>query len=1138
MRADLIPAPQHRKQHWRGVSGSALSWALAEAAQSHNKPLLFIAESPQVAHDVETALQFFLRRIPILHFSDWETLPYDHFSPQREIVSSRLRALHQCGQLSRYVLITSLNTAIQRICPPQFLHHYALQLHCGMQISLPQLLENLTRSGYQPAEIVEEPGSFARRGAIVDFFPMGMDSPLRVEWFDDTIDSIRTFDPQNQRTIDRVESIASLPAHEFPFDETARTRFESAWFRHFPRAATRAPLLLAVKKGIAAAGMDYYLPLFFSRTAHLFEFLPADTLIVAPHDIVTRQQQFLTQVTTRYEALRHDVMRPLLQPEALFLNQQELQQAMRPFTRVGISVDGVGHGVDFGARALPEIILSHRHRETQLRSFLDTYQEKYRILFALGTKTRLDLIAHLLSMHTEMVEYPVDWDTFFESDARCSLIHFSLPQGFIHDDARIVVVSERELFGQISNIQQQKRRKADAEASIHYLAELDPGALVVHARYGIGRYLGLESFAEQGVLAEFLKLVYAHDAELFLPVNQLHLLSRYSGIDAENVTLDHLGSKRWTQACAKAHRQVRDHAADLLKIYAQRAHHQGLRCTKPSSEYTDFCTAFPYPLTTDQQRAITEMERDLQSDKAMDRLICGDVGFGKTEVAMRAAFLAAENGYQVAILTPTTLLVQQHAEVFGERFEDTPFTLETLSRFSSSRENAAVIEKISLGKVNIVIGTHALLQQKVQFSNLGLVVIDEEHRFGVKQKERFKQLRAEVDVLALTATPIPRTLNISLAGVSDLSIISSPPTNRHAIRTFIHEYSESLIREAIAREMLRAGQVYFLHNRVETIEQRAEELQQLLPQLRLGVAHGKMRETMLEHTMRDFYHQRFDVLVCTTIIETGIDVPNANTILIERADRFGLAQLHQLRGRVGRSDRQAYAYLLTPPPQSLTRDAQRRLEAIAQAQQLGAGFTLATHDLEIRGAGELLGAKQSGTIERVGFSMYQKLLAQAVKALQDGVDIGLETTDENVDIDLGMTAILPDDYVADVPQRLIFYKRLAEATSDGIEALRAELQDRFGPLPEAATQLLAQNHLRCRAEPLGVKRITANARGASIRFHALANVDPAKLVALVQQEPLRYRLHQNDRLDIVEAFDSSQARVDTLMALLGTLAAT
>ena len=1141
LRLPSLPATAG-KQHWGNLPGAALSLAIAEAASSAKRFTLLLTADSQSAERLEQELSFFAPELPVLHFPDWETLPYDLFSPHQDIISQRISALYRLPSLSHGVLVVPITTALHRLPPKRFLLGSSLVLDVGQRIDVDEMRARLEAAGYRYVDTVYEHGEFAVRGALIDLFPMGSKQPFRIDLFDDEIETLRTFDPETQRSIDKVESIKLLPAREFPLEKKAVTDFRGRFRERFDVDFRRCPIYQDLSTGITPAGIEYYLPLFFEETATLFDYLPQDTQVFSLPGIEKAAEQFWLDARNRYDERRVDPERPLLPPADIFLPVEDCFARLKDWPRVVISPEDVEPGVGrtrFEANALPDLAIQAKTSEplAALRRFIEEYPG--RVLFCAESAGRREVLLELLARLKLKPREVEGWPQFCASKERLGITIAPLDEGLQLAD--IALIAESPLFGQ--RIMQRRRREKTRDAGdnvIKNLTELREGAPVVHIDHGVGRYLGLVTMEFDGQAAEFLALMYAEEAKLYVPVASLHLIARYTGSDDALAPLHRLGSETWQKAKRKAAEQVRDVAAELLDIYARRAAREGYAFRDPKADYETFSAGFPFEETPDQQSAIEAVREDMLAAKPMDRLVCGDVGFGKTEVAMRAAFIAVHGGRQVAILVPTTLLAQQHYNSFRDRFADWPVTVEVMSRFKSAKEVSAAIEQLAEGKIDIIIGTHKLLQDDVKIKNLGLVIIDEEHRFGVRQKEALKALRSEVDILTLTATPIPRTLNMAVSGMRDLSIIATPPARRLSVRTFVMEQNKPTIKEALLRELLRGGQVYYLHNDVKTIEKCAADLAELVPEARIGIGHGQMNERELEQVMGDFYHKRFNVLIASTIIETGIDVPSANTIIIERADKFGLAQLHQLRGRVGRSHHQAYAYLLTPPRKQMTDDAQKRLEAIANAQDLGAGFVLATHDLEIRGAGELLGDGQSGQIQAVGFTLYMEMLERAVKSIRKGEQPNLDQPlGGGPEINLRVPALIPEDYLPDVHARLILYKRIANATDeDGLKELQVEMIDRFGLLPEPTKNLVRITLLKLQAERLGIKKIDAGPQGGRIEFAAETPVDPLTLIKLIQSAPNRYKFEGATLFRFSVPMERAEERFNTLEALLERLLTT
>ena len=1082
-----------------------------------------------------------LSHLDVRLFPDWETLPYDTFSPHQEIISSRLSALFYLQQAKKGIFLLPIATLMQRLCPPQYLQHNVLLIKKGDRLVIDKMRLQLEMAGYRAVEQVLEHGEYAVRGSLLDLFPMGSVQPFRLDFFDDEIDSIRTFDVDTQRTLDEIQSVNLLPAHEFPTDDKG-IEFFRAQFRETFGEIRRDPehIYQQISKGTLISGIEYWQPLFFAEMATLFDYLPQQTLFIDMEGNQEQGERFYRDAAQRYEQRKADPMRPLLAPQKLWLNVDEVNRKLKSYPRISLKTEKVRSSVrqkNLPLIALPEVTIQSQQKEPlgQLRQFIEQF--KGHILFSVETEGRRETLLDLLS---PLKLKPKQIKSLAQAEQeKFSLWVSSLEQGFIIEQTpSLAIIGEANLLGErVQQRSRDKRKSVNPDTLVRNLAELKIGQPVVHLDHGVGRYGGLVTLDTGGIRAEYLLLNYANESKLYVPVTSLHLISRYVGGSDETAPLHKLGNEAWAKSRQKAAEKIRDVAAELLDVYAQRAAKKGFAFKYDREEFQQFAATFPFEETHDQKMAINAVLSDMCQPKAMDRLVCGDVGFGKTEVAMRAAFLAVMNHKQVAVLVPTTLLAQQHYENFKDRFANLPVNVEVLSRFKTAKEQKQILQNLSEGKVDILIGTHKLIQSDVKFSDLGLLIIDEEHRFGVGQKEKIKQLRANIDILTLTATPIPRTLNMAMNGIRDLSIISTPPARRLSIKTFVRQKDDLVIREAILREILRGGQVYYLHNDVASIENTAEQLAALVPEARIVVGHGQMRERELERVMTDFYHQRYNVLVCSTIIETGIDVPTANTIIIERADHFGLAQLHQLRGRVGRSHHQAYAYLLTPPPKMMTKDAERRLDALENLDNLGAGFILATHDLEIRGAGELLGNEQSGQIESIGFSLYMELLDAAVKALKEGREPSLdELTQQHADIELRIPALLPEDYLGDVNMRLSFYKRIAAAESkQELDELKVELIDRFGLLPDAAKNLLQIAELRLQVEPLKVLRIDAGTQGGFIEFAPSAKVDPEKFIRLIQKEPIVYRFDGPLKFKFIKDLTETNVRLAFVVELVKML---
>jgi transcription-repair coupling factor (superfamily II helicase) len=1135
----LFPTGPDRHRDWAGLDQGNAAAVLAELAPQQEGPLLVVTPDSSSAQQLFDALGFYLadESVEVLFFPDWETLPYDLFSPHQDIISDRISVLHRLPRIRQGIVIAPVNTLMQRLAPRPHVEGNSFLLKRGERFDLETTREQLAACGYRQRDNVYEHGEFAVRGAIVDIFPMGAEQPFRVELFDDEIESLRLFDPETQRSSEQVQELRLLPAAEYPLTEDGIDQFRRRFRDTFDVDHRNCPLYQDIAEGHATAGVEYYLPLFFDELSQLFDYLPANSQIVQLKGTDDAASHFWEEVQSRYESRRHDIQRPLLAPSAIFLRPDELNGQYNRYPRARIA----DKGIDFPFQQSPVFQADKDgNPATALKAWLQQHPDLRVLLCAetAGRREALLTLAQKAGLQPEMVD---GWQAFDRGHAPLCLTVGELDQGFVAEDYGVAVIAEAQLYG--DRVMQRRRRRTTEttnEQAFRSLGELTTGSPVVHIDHGVGRYQGLVHMDIDNQPHEFLLLEYAGGDKLYVPVSSLHLISRYGAGDPDHAPLTRLGSEQWSKARQKAAEKVNDVAAELLNTYARREAREGRRFKVEEADYQRFAAGFPFEETPDQQLAIKNVLLDLEAGRPMDRLVCGDVGFGKTEVAMRAAFVAVQNGAQVAILVPTTLLAQQHFESFSDRFADWPVTIEVMSRFRSNKEREAVLQRLAEGKVDIVVGTHQLLQPGITFKDLGLLVVDEEHRFGVRHKERLKELRAECDILTMTATPIPRTLNMSLSGMRDISIIATPPEKRLSVKTFVQQKDSGIIREAILRELLRGGQVYYLHNDIERMERTAEEIRELVPDARVVTAHGQMRERDLEAVMSDFYHRRFNVLVCSTIIETGIDVPSANTIVIERADKFGLAQLHQLRGRVGRSHHQAYAYLLTPPPKVMTKDARKRLEAIESASDLGAGFMLASHDLEIRGAGELLGDEQHGHIESIGFSLYMEMLEQAVESLRRGEQPDTsKPLSGGPDVNLRIPALIPDDYLPDVFTRLTLYKRIAGCRNhDQLDALQVEMIDRFGLLPQQVKYLFAVTELRLRAEQLGIAKVDTTAKSTRLEFSEKTAVDPLVLVKLVQSAPTRYKLEGATALKFIADADSYDERLEVVNGLLDTLAGT
>ena len=1151
--SNTIPTNANDHRHWGDLKGSALALAITEAVEQFSGVTVVIAANSNEAVRLEKEISFFLgcndntndRAELLLSLPDWETLPYDTFSPHQDIVSERLASLYRLPTLKQGVLVVALTTLMHRLPPKSFLEGYSLVLDVNEKFDIEDTRKRLQSCGYRCVDTVLEHGEFAIRGSIVDIYPMGSQKPYRIELFDDEIETLRTFDPETQRSNKQVDSIKVLPAKEFPLTPAAIGLFKEQWLRKFDVNPRGCPIYQDVAEGISSAGIEYFMPLFFEQTVTLFDYLPKNSLLVNTSGLTPATDRFWQDINKRYEDRRHDITHPILAPKEIFLEVDEVHRFLKQFPRVTVSEETVpdqaGHH-NLSALPPPQLPVNHKADNPLLALqayILEKETSQHRVLFCAETAGRRESLLDLLQRINIRPQTVENWQTFINSNTAIGITVAAMESGLELSDSQYSLISEPQLFG--SRVLQERRRRKSvdehAENIVKNLAELSIGSPVVHIDHGVGRYRGLQTLAIDDQEQEFLTLEYAKGAKLYVPVSSLHLIARYSGANDESAPTHNLGTEQWQKEKRKAAEQIRDVAAELLNIYARRAAKEGYIYKISKEEYAQFSSDFPFEETPDQEAAIEQVILDMKSNKPMDRLVCGDVGFGKTEVAMRATFIAVQDGKQVGILVPTTLLAQQHYESFKDRFAEWPINIEVLSRFKTAKEQQEAIRTLNEGTIDIIIGTHKLLSSTIKFNDLGLIIVDEEHRFGVRHKEKLKSLRTDVDILTLTATPIPRTLNMAMSGIRDMSIIATPPAKRLSIKTFVRQSNDTIIKEAVLRELMRGGQIYYLHNEVKTIEKAAHDLEKLIPEIRLGIAHGQMRERELEQVMSDFYHKRYNVLVCTTIIETGIDVPTANTIIMDKADRLGLAQLHQLRGRVGRSHHQAYAYLLTPNKKSMSKDAIKRLDAIQDANDLGAGFTLASHDLEIRGAGEFLGDEQSGNMHSLGFSLYMEMLDSAVKAIKEGKTPDLDKPlHQGPEINLHTAALIPDDYLPDVHNRLIMYKRIASAKNDRqLYDLKIEMIDRFGLLPDQVKNLFRITELKLKAIELGLAKIDVAMENGRFEFGPDAKVDPLAIVKMVQNQPQQYKLEGADKLKFTLDMADPEVRFQTVESLMTQL---
>jgi len=1134
------PTESGKRQLWGSLYGSGIGLVTSQTAQNYSHPVILVTPDTATAQRIEYALRFYLgdSSTPVMSFPDWETLPYDVFSPHQDIISERLFTLHQLQDLKSGIIIVPVQTLMHKVIPKNYINKNSLIINIGQDLDLDKFRLNLEESGYNCVSTVMEHGEFTVRGNIIDIYPMGSNTPIRIELFDTEVESIRIFDPETQRSTKKINNIQLLPAKEFPLDKDGISKFRQQYREKFEGDPTQSNIYKEISQGNSPAGIEYYIPLFFEETEILFDYLNKSCLLFLMQGVESAANDFWSEINSRHEQLRHDITRPILEPIDLYLQTNEVFSEIKKYPQVVLQEFKFEqeYATNYAITAPTDLTMDARSENPLER--LTTYIQEFdgKILFSTETTGRRETLLELLKGHGIRPIQCKTWKEFLNSTNKLSIIVFPLEHGLVLSDEKISVVCESQLFGK--QVLQRRRRKTqkDTESVVRNLTELMIGSPVVHENYGVGRYQGLTTLTINENNTEFLLLEYAGSDKLYVPVSSLHLISRYTGTAAENAPLHRLGSGQWEKAKRKATEKVRDVAAELLDIYAKREAQTGFSYKIDEIQYHAFASTFPFEETPDQQTAIDNVIASMRSNKPMDQLICGDVGFGKTEVAMRAAFIAVQAGKQVAVLVPTTLLSQQHLENFRDRFSEWPVKIDSLSRFKSKSEQNTTIAGLKSGIVDIVIGTHKLLQKSIEYKRLGLIVIDEEHRFGVRQKESFKALRSKVDILTLTATPIPRTLNLAISGLRELSIIASPPKKRLAIKTFVTEWKDEFIYEACLREIKRGGQVFFVHNDVESIVKQTNKLQELLPDATVNYAHGKMRERDLERVMSDFYHQRFNILVCTTIIETGIDIPSANTIIINRADKFGLAQLYQLRGRVGRSHHRAYAYLIIPSTKTISANAKKRLEAIESIETLGTGFTLATHDLEIRGAGELLGDEQSGQMQEIGYTLYTELLERAVKALKDGVhpDIDLDSQ-QFAEIDIQSPTLIPDTYLPDIHERLILYKRIASAKDNiDLKELQVEMIDRFGLLPAPCKNLFQVTKLKLSASEIGITKIEMGTEGGRIIFNSKPNIDPMLIIDLIQNQSSIYRLDGKDKLKITKNFETPEDRIQFLNNLFST----
>ena len=1139
-----LPGPGASQLHWPALHAGARALALAEAVIADTRPWVCMAADMRELERLAIELRFFGGpELKILTLPDWEILPYDQFSPHPDIVSERLATLARLPEFRRGILLLTADSLLTRLPPVNYVSARSFALERGAALAIEPLRHRLVAAGYASVSQVSGPGEFALRGSLFDVWPMGIELPVRIDLLDDRIDSLRRFDPDTQRSLAAIDALRLLPARELPLDAESVREFRRRFRLRFSGDVARLSVYRGVSEGLAPPGIEFYLPLFFASTASLMDYLPADLVFATDPGLEAALSAAWQAVGARYEQYRHDIERPLLAPAEIFVSADELESQLAQHPRVYLERFGPD-GAEPATGGAPASLLPRNFqldaRATEplapLLEFLEAYPG--RVLLAADSPGRRAVISQMLAAHGRTPRQVGDWPQFVNGDAQLAVMVAPEVRSLCLREPALMLLAETELFGTRARQERRRRRTAaDPAAILRNLQSLEPGAPVVHATYGVGRYRGLEVMQIGGDVGEFLVLEYRDADRVYVPVHALHLVNRYAGGSPESAPLHKLGTEQWARAARRAAAAVRDVAAELLDLHARRTARQAASLRADELEYQTFANAFPFEETADQAEAIARVLEDLAKPTPMDRIVCGDVGFGKTEVAMRAAFVAVQAGRQVVVLVPTTLLAEQHAQSFRDRFADWPVRVEALSRFRSRTVADSVLAGFENGQVDILIATHKLLHADARANKLGLLIVDEEHRFGVRDKERLKALRAEVHVLTLTATPIPRTLNMALGGLRELSLISTPPAARLAIKTFVCEWHGPMLRDAALRELRRGGQIYLVHNEVQHIEKVAADFARLVPEAQVRFGHGQMRERELEQLMVDFYHRRFNVLVCTTIIESGIDVPTANTILINRADRLGLAQLHQLRGRVGRSHHRAYAYLIVPSRRALAGDAAKRLEAIEAMEDLGAGFLLATHDLEIRGAGEFLGEKQTGELTEVGLTMYLDMLEQAVAAFRAGREPPLERPLAAVsEVELHVPALLPEDFVPDVHLRLALYQRIAASSGLELQDMNGELVDRFGPLPPPAANLLQLASLRLRARELGVRRLDLGPQGGSVLFEAENKVDAASVIRLIQRPAHDYRMEGPLKLRFNRGLSAIPARFEFAQQLLNELA--
>lgn len=1142
-----LPGKPGQTLIWSELYGSSFGLAIVSAAKEHKGPLIIVTEDNRRAQSLEEEINFYLGQqagVPILNYPDWECLVYDRFSPHQDIISQRLRTLSSLPTLSNGIIILSIANLLQRTPPQAYIAAHSFSLATGDRLDTDKFKLQLETASYRHVSQVFEHGEYAVRGGIIDLFPMGSTQPYRIDLFGDEVDSIRLFDTETQRSSESVNRIELLPAREFPMTEEGINRFRQSWREKFSGDPKQSVIYNEISKGNIPPGTEFYMPLFFENTSSFLDYLPAETLVVMDQACEQSASVFQTEVIERFQSVGLDPERPALPPENLYQTFAELKKILTAWPLIengSASEHGEKACLSFATRR-PDIFTVDIHAEQPYQRLFDFLAKTdKRVMLACETTGRRENLKNVLNENSIFPATVDDAAAFFSGDEKLALCAARLDRGLSLQQPGIIILSEIQLYG--DKVFQRRRRSKparDPESIIRSLADLNIGDPVIHETQGVGRYIGLQTLDIQDSKDEYLTLEYRDGDKLYVPVMSLHLVSRYTSASPDSAPLHKLGGKEWEKTRRKAQKKAYDAAVELLAVQALRDAREGHAFPVPDLHYDNFSAAFPFEETPDQAKAIDDVIGDMVSSKPMDRLVCGDVGFGKTEVALRATFIAIHGEHQVALLVPTTLLAQQHYENFRDRFADSPVKVELLSRFRTKKESETAIAGLKNGSVDVVIGTHRLLQKDIEFKRLGLMILDEEQRFGVRHKEMLKKKRSQVDILTLTATPIPRTLNLSLSGLREISIIATPPLQRLTIRTFVADWSEDMIREGFLREIRRGGQIYFLHNEVRTMPAMQAKLEEIIPEARIRMAHGQMAERELEHIMQDFYHQRFNVLLCSTIIESGIDIPSANTIFINRGEHFGLSQLHQLRGRVGRSHHQAYCYVMVQSKELISANATRRLDALEQLDDLGAGFALAMNDMEIRGTGELLGESQSGVIDEVGFNMYTDLLNRAIRSLKAGKDISAEDIENDsasaIEIDLQIPARLPEDYLPDVHTRLIMYKRIANAkNNDELYELQIEMIDRFGLLPDEAKALINLTELRLQAMAMGITDIRIGESGGRVKFADLPNIDPMALIMLLQTSKGRYRMEGPQILHLMMQMPSEEQRLQAVKELFNKL---